>query len=452
MIKVIIFDLDGVLVDSCDLHFNAFNKALEISGNSDKQITYDEHLEKYNGKPTIIKLNMLTNEKGLDHTSYDHIWKLKQKITNEMIELYTPDERIIDILHKLKQNGYILYCASNSIWKTLKTILLKRGFLDYIDFFISNEDVKYPKPHPEIYYKCLQRANVSPNEILIIEDSDIGLKAATASGAHVLKISNTYDLIYNKIISYINDIYPKPPLNIVIPMAGLGSRFSEAGYKLPKPLITINNKKMIELVVENLQFTHDKTRFIFITREEHRQLYNLDTFLSSIAPGCSIISIDKTTEGAACTVLLAKDLINNSDNLIIANSDQFLEWNPTHFLQTARDTNTDCVISIFNSTHPKWSYAKEENGVVIEVAEKTPISDMASTGIYFWKHGSDFVQCAEKMIEKNIRVNNEFYVCPVFNEAILQNKKIITSKCEKMWGLGTPEDLMYFLENYKCFI
>jgi HAD superfamily hydrolase (TIGR01509 family) len=449
MIKVIIFDLDGVLVDSCDLHFNALNKALEISGNNDKQITYDEHLEKYNGKPTVIKLNILTNEKGLDQKSYDHIWKLKQQFTNEFIESYTPDKRIIDILHKLKQNGYIIYCASNSIWKTLKTILLKRGFLDYIDFFISNEDVKYPKPQPEIYYKCLQRANVSPNEVLIIEDSDIGFKAASASGAHVLKVSNTHDVTYDNIISYINNIFQKPRLNIVIPMAGLGSRFSDAGYKLPKPLININDKPMIQLVVENLQFSNDTTRFIFITREEHRQYYNLDEFLCTIAPGCSIISVDKTTEGAACTVLLARDLINNSDNLIIANSDQFLEWNQMQFLQTARDTNVDGVISTFNSTHPKWSYAKEENGRVVEVAEKRPISDMASTGIYFWKHGCDFVQFAEKMIEKNIRVNNEFYVCPVFNEAILQNKKFIISKCEKMWGLGTPEDLVYFLKNYK---
>lgn len=448
MIKIIIFDLDGVLVDSCDVHFNAFNKALEMSGNNDKKITYDEHLEKYNGKPTMVKLNMLTNDKGLDQSQYEYIWNLKQQITEEMIQSYTPDNRIIDILDKLKQQGYILYCASNSIWKTLKTVLLKRGFLNYIDFFISNEEVKYPKPHPEIYYKCLQRATVSPNEVLIIEDSDIGFKAASASGAHVLKVYNTQDLTYNNIISYINNLSLKPNLNIVIPMAGLGSRFSQKGYELPKPLINVNNKPMIQWVVENLQFSNEKVKFIFIIREEHREKYNVDSFLNLIAPGCSIISVDKTTQGAACTVLLTKELINNSDNLIIANSDQFLEWDQSSFLKKARVTNADGAISIFNNTHPKWSYVKEKNGYVIQVAEKQPISNMATTGIYFWKHGSDFVNCAEKMIEKNIKVNNEFYVCPVFNEAILENKKIITFKSEKMWGLGTPEDLEYFLENY----
>jgi HAD superfamily hydrolase (TIGR01509 family) len=450
MIKLVIFDLDGVLVDSCDLHFDAFNLALNKCGLNDYQITHDEHLKTYNGKPTLVKLRLLSTLKGLDTKFHNDIYNGKQDITHELIQTYTHDNRIINILQQLKENlGVKIFCASNSIWTTLKTILLKKGLLEYMDYIISNEDVKYPKPHPEIYYSCLKRANVSPNECLIIEDSDVGFAAATASGAHVLRVSNTQDVTYDKIFKEIQNINPvKKHLNVVIPMAGNGSRFAEKGYINPKPLIPVYDKPMIQWVVDNLRFQNENVTFIFITRQEHRDKYNLDNFLNTIAPNCHIVSVDKVTEGAACTVLLAKQYINNQDNLILANSDQFLEWNQNEFLQQARSTNVDGLISTFEATHPKWSYAKEENGFVSLVAEKNPISNKATTGIYFWKKGSDFVQFAESMISKNIRVNNEFYVCPVFNEAIQQGKKITTQNCHKMWGLGTPDDLNYFLEHY----
>jgi dTDP-glucose pyrophosphorylase len=113
------------------------------------------------------------------------------------------------------------------------------------------------------------------------------------------------------------------------------------------------------------------------------------------------------------------------------------------------ETDADGGIITFTSTHPKWSFAKlNKYGFVTEVAEKNPISDIATVGVYFWKHGSDYVKYTEQMINKDIRVNNEFYVCPVYNEAIADGKKIRTFNIEKMWGIGTPEDLNYFLEKY----
>ena len=116
------------------------------------------------------------------------------------------------------------------------------------------------------------------------------------------------------------------------------------------------------------------------------------------------------------------------------------------------EQNVDGGIVTFKSTHPKWSFAKiDENNFVTEVAEKRPISTLATVGIYFWKHGKDYVKYAEQMIEKNIRVNNEFYVCPVFNEAIADGKKFKTYNINKMWGLGTPEDLDIFLKNKHDF-
>jgi dTDP-glucose pyrophosphorylase len=236
-------------------------------------------------------------------------------------------------------------------------------------------------------------------------------------------------------------------LNVLIPMAGAGSRFEQAGYTFPKPLIEIKGKPMIQIVVENLNI---EANYIFIVRKEHRKKYNLDSFLNLISPNCKIVEVDQITDGAACTALLAKQYINNDMPLFFANSDQFAEWNSNEFMYKMNETNADGGIVTFEATHPKWSFAKiNELGIITEVAEKNPISNNATVGFYWWKNGSDFVKYAEQMINKNIRVNNEFYVCPVFNEAIIDNKKIVNFTIEKMYGLGTPEDLKNFLSKHE---
>jgi dTDP-glucose pyrophosphorylase len=206
---------------------------------------------------------------------------------------------------------------------------------------------------------------------------------------------------------------------------------------------------MIQHVIENLNI---KANWIFIVQKEHYNKYNLKNLLNNIQSNCKIIITEGLTQGAACTSLLAKNLINNKKPLLIANSDQYLDWDSTEFMYSMLADNIDAGILVFESTHPKWSYAKlNENGFVCEVAEKKPISNLATVGVYFWRKGSDYVKYAEQMIQKNIRVNNEFYVCPVFNEAIANGKKVKVFKIEnnKMWGIGTPEDLNYFLENHK---
>jgi dTDP-glucose pyrophosphorylase len=233
-------------------------------------------------------------------------------------------------------------------------------------------------------------------------------------------------------------------MNILIPMAGAGSRFEQAGYTFPKPLIEIHGKPMIQKVVENLNIDG---RFIFLVQKEHYDKYALNYLLPLISPGCEIIQVDGITEGAACTTLLAKKFIDNDAPLITANSDQFIEFLHEDW---SEELYGDGGMLTFKATHPKWSFARVDNmGYVTEVAEKQPISDTATVGVYYWGKGSDYVKYAEQMIEKDIRVNNEFYVCPVFNEAIQDGKEIKTIPIKKMWGLGTPEDLRYFLTYYK---
>ncbi|MDB4726108.1 glycosyltransferase family 2 protein, partial [bacterium] len=214
-----------------------------------------------------------------------------------------------------------------------------------------------------------------------------------------------------------------------------------------KPLIQINDRPMIELVVNNIGI---EANYIFVVQKEHRIKYNLDTMLSLIVPKCKIVEVDTITEGAACTALLAKEFIDNDEPLFFANSDQYVEWNPVEFMYTMQERQADGGIVTFKATHPKWSFAKvDDYGIITEVAEKKPISDCATVGFYYWKKGSDFVRCAERMIEKDIRINGEFYVCPVFNEAIEDDMLIRNYAVDKMWGLGTPEDLEYYLEHHQ---
>jgi len=457
MVKLIIFDLDGVLVDSRETHYVALNRALgEIS--SDYIINRDEHLSTYDGLSTTKKLKILTQKKGLPAELYEQIWRSKQKFTENVVqETYTYDERIRSILSTLRSKGFLIYVASNSIYRTVQLILMRKGFLEYVDYFISNEDVVNHKPSPEIYYTCMIRANVSSSDTIIVEDSHIGRQAAVASGANLLSVENPEDLTLEKILASIkehtksvNGQLWQGECNIVIPMAGEGSRFANAGYSFPKPLIDVNGKPMIQVVVENLQLDPAKCKFIFICREEHIKKYSLPYLLRAIAPNCEIVSTNGLTEGAACSILLAKEYINNEKHLILANSDQFMEWDANVFMYSMIADDIDGGIATFTNTHPKWSYAKlGEDSFVCEVAEKRPISTHATTGIYYWKHGSDFVKFAEQMIEKNIRVNNEFYTAPVFNEAIQAGKKIKIFPIQQMWGIGVPEDLNYFLTHYK---
>jgi dTDP-glucose pyrophosphorylase len=288
---------------------------------------------------------------------------------------------------------------------------------------------------------------------LIVEDSPHGLLAASRSRANVLRVDNPSDLTFDKIQTKLkeNKIMSIPKwqggkMNVLIPMAGAGSRFAAAGYTFPKPLIDVNGKPMIQMVVENLNID---ANFVFVVQKEHREKYNLDTLLNLIAPNCKVVEVDGLTEGAACTALLAKEYIDSDAPLFFANSDQFVDWDSNEFFYKMNETDADGGIVTFKATHPKWSFAKiDDNGIVTEVAEKNPISDLATVGFYYWKHGSDFVKYAEQMITNNVRVNGEFYVCPVFNQAIDGGKVIRTFDVPKMWGTGTPEDLKYYLENY----
>ena len=236
MIKLVIFDLDGVLVDARELHYEALNLALS-SVDEKYVISRDEHLSTFDGTSTKKKLNMLTELKGLPEDSHDLVWRLKQDKTLEIIDKFDIDSRIKGILKKLKSDGYYIACATNSIRETAKLQLIRKGFFEHIDFLYSNQDVNNTKPNSEIYLRCMIKVGVNPNETVIVEDSHIGRKGALSSGAYLCAVEDSSDVSYEKIRKVIDsankksNIRPKwqgGDMNVLIPMAGAGSRFEQA--------------------------------------------------------------------------------------------------------------------------------------------------------------------------------------------------------------------------------
>ena len=238
-------------------------------------------------------------------------------------------------------------------------------------------------------------------------------------------------------------------INIVIPMAGQGSRFVNAGYKKPKPFIDVNGLPMIELVIKNLSIPN--ARYILIARNNHIRAEPLIVNNLQKNYNVTFIGIDKLTEGTACTVLFARSLINNNIPLLIANSDQLIDCDINDFINDANKRKLDGSILCFEEPNkdPKWSYAKlDKNNLVDKVKEKEPISINATVGIYYFNQGLFFTDNAVDMIINNDRVNNEFYTCPVYNYLINSGYKIGVFNIDKikMHGIGTPEDLNAYLK------
>ena len=301
MIKLLAIDLDGVLADIKHIHFKALNEAIKEVVGEQYTISYEEHIKEYDGLPTNNKLYRLTEKKGMP-TKWSLIHDLKQKKTLELLESEVEfNLHLFTALHELHHSKkYKIYCCSNSICNTIVTVLKKLRIYEFFDGILSNEDVTYAKPSASIYLKAMLDCGISPHETLIFEDSPKGIKSASNSAANYVIVPSskwmTFDNINREILKYNQEkpmIYKNNKLNVVIPMSGAGKRFKEAGYELPKFLIDVAGKPMIERVVNSLKI---EANYIFIVQKEHRKKYNLDIYLSLVANGsCRVIEVDGQT-------------------------------------------------------------------------------------------------------------------------------------------------------------
>jgi beta-phosphoglucomutase-like phosphatase (HAD superfamily)/dTDP-glucose pyrophosphorylase len=437
--RLFIFDLDGVLVDSKQIHFDSLNLALK---DIDEKyvISEEQQAQIFEGLSTNQKLKILSETRGLPEEDHEKIWGLKQKKSIQFFQDLPEDDELIKIFKMIKSYGVDIAVASNCIRDTVETCLKSLGIYDDVNFYLGNQDVDYPKPSPEIYLRCMDQLDSDKWSTVIFEDSLIGRKAALASGATLASINSRIDLTSKLVLEYLNP--KKKKINVLIPMAGEGSRFTEAGYAIPKPLIEIHGKSMINLVYDSIDLD---AHYIFIAKSEHIEEFNLQKHISEFCKDFTIIAQDNKLDGAALSSLLAKDLINNDSHLIIANSDQYVRWNSKKELDSWIQSGIDGSVLTFLSNENKWSYAEIKDYFVNQVHEKIVVGQEATCGIYYWKSGSDFVKYAEMMIEKGIKTNNEFYVAPVYNQAIGDGKIISYSRVKEMRGLGTPEDLEKFV-------
>ena len=236
-------------------------------------------------------------------------------------------------------------------------------------------------------------------------------------------------------------------MNIVMPMAGKGVRLQNFDPS-PKPLVKVLGKTIVEWSIETLGIDGN---YIFCCKKEHIEKFEMDKLLKKVVPNCKIVSIDYQTKGTAQSVLEAMELIDNDEELIISDTDHYLKWDNDFFNNEIRKKDIDGCVMVFPEeyTSKKASYVKLDNqGYVIESAEKQPISKIATVGVHYFKKGSDFVKYAKQMIDNGINFNNEYYVTPIYNLFIKSNKKIITYPVEKMWALGSPEEVNIFLKEF----
>lgn len=222
---------------------------------------------------------------------------------------------------------------------------------------------------------------------------------------------------------------------MIIPAAGLGKRFADAGYENPKPFIDVDGIPMVELVVRNLRSLIGECRVVVVFREEMRG-FTLDR-----VDNCTVTYVPELTQGAANTVLHALQNVNDDEEVVIANSDQIVDFDPAAFESATRLNDGVIVTFIAADKNPKWSYAAvDTSGAVTEVAEKRPISDVATVGVYHYKTARMLKEAINAMIAADDRTNGEYYLCPAYNH-VPAGTRVVTVETTAMHGLGTPEDL-----------
>jgi len=231
-------------------------------------------------------------------------------------------------------------------------------------------------------------------------------------------------------------------LKLIMPMAGEGSRFRDNGYSEFKPFIDVNGVPMFQHAVNTIGLDFDEK--IFIVQKAH----DIRSKVLEIYPDAHVIELQERTSGAAATILTAREHMDADTSIFTSNCDQHVEWNTDNFMSIVH-SDVDGIIPTFECPErdPKWSYARSENGYVAEVAEKNAISTKATVGFYYWNSSLDFIRDAEQMINRDIRVNGEHYLCPVYNQTIENGGKVVTYDVDRMLGIGTPDDLEAFLQN-----
>ena len=233
-------------------------------------------------------------------------------------------------------------------------------------------------------------------------------------------------------------------INVMILMSGSSQAFKDAGYPFPKNLFELGGVPLLQRVLNHLApLNEDAARYVCVLRHDENLKHHTGAVIHLVNPSAVLVELNADTSGAACSALLAIEYINNDTPLVIVNGDQILDVDFRAVVRDFRDRGLDGGIVVFEDLHPRWSFVKcDDSGLVIEAAEKRPISKLATAGFYYFAKGKDFVLAATEMIKKDAHVNGLFYICPVFNELVLRQRKIGVFKipCKAYHSLATPAD------------
>lgn len=450
--KAIIFDFDGVLVDGSKFHEDIFLEALKkVTG---LEMTHEEHHQKLEGMGTRQKLQKLYEEKLIREKEAEAVSNEKQHQTEQKIGDLKFYPQVPLQIKSAINSGLKVCIVTNTRAETMKKFLEKnKDFASLKIPIICPELPGEEKPSPTLYYRALEMLGENAEDVIVVEDSKKGIEAAHRAGLEVFQLRGAKDWSIHFIrkhwdghakktqnqIDYKTNFNYKPT-TLVIPCAGLGSRFKEKGFKLPKPLIDVKGKPMIQRVYENLRIRADQT--IFIVREDDQKNFKIKDKILAFCPEAYVLEVDGLQQGAYKTLEQAEKVIRSGNALVIANSDQLIDYDP-YKVDAQLQSGVSGLILTFDAFGEKWSYAKtDETGKVVEVAEKRQISNDATCGVYYARDAWKFFEAGRKMVEKGDTTNGEYYICPVFN--YLAGRTEI-SPVEKMQGIGTPEDLSNYL-------
>ncbi|CAG9462316.1 unnamed protein product [Pedinophyceae sp. YPF-701] len=456
-VKLVVFDLDGVLVESKDLHYDALNDALAHVAGPDFVIGRAEHESVYDGLSTNQKLRILTAQKGLPVDLHNEVWQYKQERTQELFrQQIRVDKDIQDTIIALKQCGFPVAVASNCIRSSVSSLLEAIGVLHLVDAFFSNEDVPSAKPAPDIYLKAAKSFSVPPSSVAVVEDSVKGFESVVRAGCNLLRVEGPHDVRASKLLPRIFEVEKQfdTHVNVVFPLAGSHVQYWLKGPErlpegVPVYLADVGGKPLIEWVVESVNNSGRKVHFTFIVPAVEAEAFSLPSLLSratNFAP-TTVLTLSAPTLGAAKTVLRAKHLVDNDRPLLICDGGHVLRWEKD--VGDILNCSGDGAVTVCEGTDPRWSYVQlaPARDTVELIREKAPISNLACTGTYFWKRGADFVAAAESMIAKNTRVRGGFFIAPVYNEAIEKGKNIKIVGVQRCWHVRGLSEVRSFAKE-----
>ena len=458
-IQLIVFDLDGVLVDSRDLHYEALNMAIAQEAGAQYVITRHEHEHVYDGLSTNQKLRLMTLAKELPIELHKPIWARKQALTDQLVaEQLKPTAHVTELLRTLKACGYPVAVASNCIASSVKNILTSIGLLHFVDARYSNEDVPYAKPSPDIYQKACASFGLQPCSVLVVEDSVKGFEAALRAGCHLLKVGGTHDVNCANLFRRLQEVEAAPkPITVVIPLAGPSSQAWLDGpetppCEVPVFLTDVRGRSLLEWAVSSIRSLRFPMRFIFVVKEEQARVLKLESLCVKAAgfEPTTVVKLRSETLGALKTVLAARNLIPLDAPLLIFDGSHVVQWGSGASVDDMLSTCHDSAVTVFSSNDPRWSYVRTASNsrTVLELHEKIAVSNLACSGLYFSRRAADFMAAADAVVAKDVRTRGLFFVAPTYNEVIAQGSNVEACSVEQAWSLRSAAEAGSFARHF----